>query len=334
MTSKALSNQHELEKRNKILERRWKIFLILAIVFLLTRPVALFIVNNFIHKAAENALVNDHSFLDPALPFYEKKDLIVNIQELREYLKSLPDKNKDWADMSIYFEVLNTGANISVNPETTILPASLMKLPAGMVAMKKVEKGEWSLDTQFTLLREDADLRDTPDVEAQIGRAFSLSFLLNRMLLESDNTSYKMIVRQFTREELFSLPEAVGLDNAFIYDRKIGAKEYTRMFRALYSATYLNEEHSQQLLNLLVKSQAQDLLKAGIPAEVPFAHKWGTNEVENVYSDSGIVYLDKRPYLISVMVAGKSSDHKSDRAKATSLMKEIAEHAYNFVSSR
>ena len=76
-----------------------------------------------------------YPLLDPALIFYQKEDLVVNIQELRNYLTALPEKNKDWTEMSIYFEALNTGASVSVNPNVRVWPASLSKLPVGMEAI-------------------------------------------------------------------------------------------------------------------------------------------------------------------------------------------------------
>lgn len=275
--------------------------------------------------------IKDYPLLDPALPFYEKENLIVNIQELRDYLKALPEQNKDWADISIYFEMLSTGSNVTVNTDLKVLPASLMKLPAGMIAMKKVERGEWSMDKEFVITQENADLETGHSETTKVGQSFPLHFLLEKMLLDSDNTSYWTIMRSFTDSERQSLPEEVGLDEEFDNNKKISAKDYTRMLRSLYSSTYLNYEHSQMLLDLLKKSKAKHLLKAGLPEDIDFAHKWGTNRLTSVYTDSGIVYPKNRPYLISVMIQGRSGDVGVDESRANKLMKEISERAYNFV---
>jgi beta-lactamase class A len=285
--------------------------------------------------AAEHYIqhVKDYPLLDPALPFYEKENLIVNVQELREYLRALPEQNKDWAEMSIYFEVLNTGANISVNNDARIWPASLTKLPVGMIAMKKVEKGEWDLEnTKFTLVAEDADYH-TPNVQQEIGKSFSLEFLLERLLLDSDNTAYHMIVRELTEEELLSIANEVGLEQLFTVDGKFSAKEYTRLLRSLYDATYLDIEHSQKLLQLLNESMFTKFFKAGVPAGVPVAHKWGMSDQENVYADSGIIYAKDRPYMLSVMIQGKT-DQEADQTKAEALIKEISERSYEFISEQ
>src|SRR4051812_18605203 len=103
----------DLENRNKILERRWKIMLAIAIIFLITRPVALYIVNNFIHKAADEAKRNKFSLIDPARELIPQNNFIVNIQPLRDYLASLDTtKGTDEGDnITIYYEQLNSGAN-------------------------------------------------------------------------------------------------------------------------------------------------------------------------------------------------------------------------------
>jgi hypothetical protein len=128
-------NTQELENRNKTLERRWKILLILAVLFVITRPVALYIVNRFIHKAVHKATVNNYPLIDPSRQFIPQEDYIINIQPLRDYLTSL---GKQYPDrISVYYEQLNSGANISVNKNLRLFPASLTKLPLAIVVVRK-----------------------------------------------------------------------------------------------------------------------------------------------------------------------------------------------------
>ena len=274
-----------------------------------------------------------YPLIDPARPTFELVDLVTNVQPLREYLKSLPEANKSWADISIYFEVLNTGSNITVNTDIKIWPASLAKLPIAIASMKKVDKGDWSLkETKFKLLPKDVDTKGSPELMGQIGKEFDLEFLLRQMLLESDNTAFSILNRSLQPEEVIGIGESVGLDRAFMEDSELSAKEYTRFYRTLYLATYLSEENSQYVLNLLKESSFNDFMKAGLPADIPFAHKWGSNIERNVYGDSGIVYLGKRPYMISVLIQGKGSNPVSDRAKAHELLKEISLKSFEYMN--
>jgi hypothetical protein len=43
--------------------------------------------------------------------------------------------------------------------------------------------------------------------------------------------------------------------------------------------------------------------------------------------DSGIVYVPNRPYILTVMVSGK------DKKEAETLMKNIAEQAFNYINN-
>jgi hypothetical protein len=56
------------------------------------------------------------------------------------------------------------------------------------------------------------------------------------------------------------------------------------------------------LLEILTKSPYSEYLEQGIPESILFAHKIGENIDEKVLSDSGIVYVEGRPYMIAVMI--------------------------------
>lgn len=309
------------------------IYIVLIILLVISNVVVYFVVRQD-YSDPGLAYSTKYSLIDPNRRLSDPNDLIVNIQPLRDYLKSLPEANKDWAEMSIYFEYLPTGANISVNPDLQLWPASLAKLPAAVIAMKKVEKGDWTLDTKLELKSEDADTERTPDITTEIGKSFDIKFLLERLLLESDNTAYRMLLRNMQQSELDSLAESIGLDQFFNDSGRVSAKDYSRLFRVLYTSAYLNEDNSQFLLSLMQQSEFKDFVKAGIPKDIPFAHKWGTNLQINVYADSGIVYIKNRPYMISVMIQGKHADQQQNQARANELMKAIGEKSYQYISSK
>lgn len=282
-------------------------------------------------ESAVEKFAKDYPLLDPGRVFVSDENLILNIQDLREYMKSLPDREKDWAEITAYLEILNTGANITVNPDAELFPASLAKLPVAMVIMRKVQDRKLDFETKIQMTSEDADTIRTPDIVREIGRSYDVKFLLTQLLIDSDNTAYRMLKRQITEEELRGIGESVGLEELFSPDGKISAKDYTRLLRALYTAGYLKPDKSEELLSLMNDSKFKDFLRAGIPNEVPFAHKWGTNIAYKIYSDSGIVYVPKRPYMVSVMIQCKLEDIQECESKSNALMKEVGQKTYNFV---
>ncbi len=164
-------------------------------------------------------------------------------------------------------------------------------------------------------------------------RLLTDKFLLERLLLESDNTAYRMLVKNFSDTDINTISEQVGLEALMSQDGKISAKDYTRLLRVLYLASYVDEEHSQFLLTLMQDSEFKNFIRAGLPSEVPYSHKWGTNVGVQVYSDSGIVYVEDRPFMISVMIQAKGDDQKENESKANALMKEIGQKTYEYIKN-
>lgn len=265
---------------------------------------------------------NQYSFLNPARSIYQQKNLIVNIQPLRDEL----NKFSSTTNISIYFEYLPTGANIAVNKDAEFFPASLLKLPVAMVVAKKVADGKWQWKNELVLMRNDKDDKFGDLYNYQIGTSFTIEELVRRALAESDNTAYRILLRNLDQGELESMHQHLGLDKFFSTDGKISAKNYSVILRALYSSSYLPEEYSQKLLGIMAKSKFNQYLASGLPENVIFAHKIGLSDEQDVVLDSGIVYLPDRPYILSVMI--KTKDMEAARGQ----MKNISEKVYNYIS--
>jgi beta-lactamase class A len=318
----------ELQKRNKKLEFRWKIFAIIAILFLVTRPVALFVVKNIIHKAVNDATTNPYPLLDPARQYIDQKDYIINIQPLRQYLNDLVSKEgKD--TIQIYYEQLNTGANININQDLRLPPASLSKLPLAISVVKKIENGKWKWDDELILSNVDADTRSGELGKQEVGTTFTIEELLKELLINSDNTAYNILGRNMDNDELQPLITETGLENLYDASDKITAKEYSRLFRTLYTSDFLERAESQKILDWLSQSTFHEYLSQGVPQDVKFAHKYGENKDLEVLADSGIVYQDHKPYMITVII--KLPDQTDvARQHGVELMKNISQHIYDY----
>jgi beta-lactamase class A len=199
-----------------------------------------------------------------------------------------------------------------------------------MVVMKKVERGDWRLSDEITLMNEDRDSEWGDLYMRPLGSRITIEQLLHEMLTASDNTAFRMLYRNVSNDELQDVITALGLEELFTPDGKITTKEYTRLFRALYTSSYLDREHSQLILDALTKSDFDNYLGTGIPDEVPFAHKIGENVGEQVMLDAGIIYIKDRPILISVGinygVPGMTREH------AHEVMEDIASKSYRYIS--
>ncbi|HTE22812.1 MAG TPA: serine hydrolase [Candidatus Limnocylindria bacterium] len=303
---------------------RPKVFITAFAVLLLTNIVtAGFLIRGSGDDSAKKA-AEKYPFIDIARNYIPQEHFIVNIQPLREKLNQIVEK--DGADtISVYFEFLNTGANIQINNTARFYPASLVKLPSALVAMKKVEKGEWHMDSRLVLFEQDKDQRYGSLYQKPVGTSFSIQELVQALLTQSDNTAHRMLMRNLSETELGELKDALGLDDLFDEKSEVSAKEYSRLFRALYNSSFLKRSGSQYILDQLNQTPFNRMLPAGLPQGTAFSHKIGEDNVEKNYLDSGIVYLLDRPYLLTVMIK------KHDQAKAQAIMKQISQEAHTYV---
>ncbi len=290
----------------------------------------------FYHHSVENLSRSPYPLIDLARNFIPQEHYITTLQPLRESVRDLAsDYGSD--NLSIYIEFLNTGANISINPDTYISPASLIKLPVALAVMKKIEEGEWKLSNELVLMPEDRDRgwadESDPLWGYPIGTRFTIERLLKEMLTTSDNTAYYILTRNLSVGEINRVISDLGLEKLLAKDGKISAKEYSRFFRSLYTANFLNRENSQRVLEWLDASTFEDFLAYPIKNDISFPHKFGENTEERVYADSGIVYSPNRPYIITVMVQGNPAlPLEEDRVKAKVLMRAVSEESYKYIS--
>ena len=282
-------------------------------------------------RSENDKTANPYPLIDIMRNFIPQEHFIVNIQPLREELRALVEREGK-NSITLYFEFLNTGANVSINPDLRIWPASLPKLPMAMTVMKRIENGTWSLDNELVLFEQDKDFGYGKLFERPVGTRFTIEELLEEMLVRSDNAAYRILLRNTDLSELVGVIQETGLEDLFTEGGRVSAKEYSRLFRSLYTSSFLERENSQKILSLLAQSEFRDFLTSGVPADIPFSHKFGIDRDEHVYLDAGIVYAPNRPYLLAVMVKGTGVAGEEEKVKQ--LMKEMSEKAYTYVSQQ
>lgn len=290
-------------------------------------------------KTSPQKFKGQYPFLNPGVALVDKDDLLVNFQPPRDSLTKKYEKRDDYL-ISLYFEYLPTGANISLNKDEKIWPASLIKIPVAMAAMKKVETGKWKLTNELVILDEDKDSEYGKLYQKPTGTTLTVEEFLKESLVNSDNTAHFVLLRNLESEEIEDIYNHLGLDDIIeavkrapkeeSLDNRITAKRYSVFFRSLYNSTYLSPEYSQMFMDIL-KDAPAEYLSAGFPSDVIFAHKTGVRIDEKVWADSGIIYLPNRPYLLTVMIQKKNSEG-AEAEKVKELFKDISEEIYDYVS--
>ena len=322
------------DKISKIKFIKTKIKIILIIILIITNVLTIIFYLYKTNPKTLRELKNPYPMIDFSRSFISQDNFLTTINPLRERVR---DMVKEFGEdkVSIYIEYINTGANISINPYLYIWPASLTKMPLALAVMKKVEKGEWKMTNELVLMKGDANMmsgvKDNPLSEYPIGTRFTIEKLIEELIINSDNTAYYILLRNLHQDDLSEVIRSLGMEALFTKEGKISAKEYSRILRALYSASFLNRENSQKILSLMSEAKFNEFLSSGLEEGVIFSHKYGEDDLLNVYSDSGIVYLENRPYIISVMIQGeKEQYYKIEKEKASVFMKELSREVYEY----
>ena len=191
--------------------------------------------------------------------------------------------------------------------------------------MQKVESGNISLDTKVQIKDEDrtssyGELYRSAENEVTIRK------LLERMLVDSDNTALRILLRQIDFKDLQFVLDYYGLDIKVVnltgskHVDLISAKSIGNILSSLYFSTVLEPENSEYLLALLSQASFDVRNFSGIPKETRIAHKFGENyyKENKFFHDCGIIYAESKRILYCIMTKGMD-EKKSKEAVGYSL---------------
>ena len=258
-------------------------------------------------------------------------DVLINFLSLRG---DLTNETAPWGDtFGIYFEYLPTGTSININGANQFHAASLFKTPVVMAYYHTRERLHETDDPVATLQPQDLDNQFGDLWKKGAGYKIRLSDAVRLALEESDNTAAKVLVRYIGTVDFEAVYQ--GLDINLDVDKQgavLTPKSYSSILKALYFSSVLNKEDSQTILNYLANTSFPDKLAAGVPDNVTVAHKIGdfnindNDPTDDYYSDCGIVYVPRRPYLLCMI-------SRTDEQTARVRMQDISKIIYDYISS-
>lgn len=179
---------------------------------------------------------------------------------------------------------LTTGHIFSHNGSLVTTQASLIKVPIMVTAFSQIHAGALKLD----------DIREP----------------LTRMIRDSDNAATNEIIALVTMPRVNALMAALGLPNTrlrrIMLDFQAATRneentstpeEMARLITLIYREKVVSPQACKEMIALMKLVRAD--FRGALPAGVESASKPG--QVEGVHTEAGIVYLEGRPYVLSVM---------------------------------
>ena len=256
--------------------------------------------------------------------------LKVNLQNII----SQSNKRGVVTNTSVYLRELNSGKWMSINGDDVYRPGSLMKVAIMVYFLRKEQEHPGTLNTvlQFNMPRYHFPRQAYEGDSIIPGNHYKISELIRYMIVESDNYATHVLSQQVDALQLHKLFTDLQMPPDELNDTHymISVKEFSKLLRVLYSATYVNEKLSEIGMKWLTEAKFKDGISKKLPSEIVVAHKFGERGVENKldFSESGVVYLKNEPYLLTVMTSGH------DIREQAELISELSNEVYKSMKEK
>lgn len=215
---------------------------------------------------------------------------------------------------------LTSGDVMYENGEKRYNPASVIKLAVMVAVFDCIENGRFTLDNRLTLHQSDkligsGNLQYLPN-----GGQYSVKKLLDYMILDSDNTSTRMLINLVGLQTLNRVIREAGMNDTYVGTTNLleaEGKNYTTvedissLLYKIASRKIVSPPACDEMLGILCRQKSNWGLPHLLPTDIVVAHKTGS--LDFVRHDAGIVYLPSGPYIITVFTQHVDSNEEGRR---------------------
>ena len=233
------------------------------------------------------------------------------------------DLNRMAADydgvMGIFVKDLTSGQTFAVNADTIFPQASSIKIPLLIELMRQTQSGK-------------INLRDRVDIHhaglvggsgvlqffSDGGSSVSIHDLAVLMVVLSDNSATNLLIDRVGMNNVNSMLDGLGLHRTRLARKMMDIaaeqagrenhstpREMATLVEQLNAGKLLDAKFTKATLKIL-EYPKDSPLRAGVPDAITVAEKPGS--LTGAQCDSGVVLLDGRPYVISVMTTYNRAD--------------------------
>ncbi|HRY32610.1 MAG TPA: class A beta-lactamase-related serine hydrolase [Bacteroidales bacterium] len=232
---------------------------------------------------------------------------------LREELQLMIDQAKQAGGLenaTVFHLQLVNGQWTEAGDRIACRAGSLLKVPIMMTWLKMAEMSQGVLSREIYFGSPSGSIpgQTFEGSAVRSGKSYKVSELLLYMIRDSDNYAAYLLGQNMDNDLFRQLFADLGLSRPQLDDMNyaLTANDYSRFFRVLFDARYLNDASSDAALDLLTQCTFRKGITRDLPAGLTVAHKFGEQaEAElHLLSEAGIVYLEGNPYLLVVMTRG------------------------------
>ncbi len=263
------------------------------------------------------ALLAAGMFLLPALtvPGRAAAAQAVSQQEakLSPRLRKIAGIIKNAAPCHVYFSDLTQKGGLYRGNET-MPSASMIKVFILALAYQDIADGTLSRNETFTLTRDNVVGGSGTLQNRAYGTRVPLKELLEKMIIDSDNTATNILIDRLGMENINAYMQAHGYRSSVLRrkmmdlaalqagrDNLTSVKDVGLLFKRLYNGTCVSPELDAEMLGIYDQQTDNDKIPARLPEGTVVAHK--TGEVSDVRHDGGIVYTANGDYVLVIFTS-------------------------------
>jgi len=228
--------------------------------------------------------------------------------------------------MGVVIRDLTDGKEFALNADDIFPTASSIKLPMLAELFRQSQSGSGAkLADPYTFRSEDL----VPDSAIMENLTPGVSRVTNRdlagfVVAVSDNAATNVLIDRVGMENVNRMLDSLGLHSTRLQRKMMDLKaaqegrenissprDMSALLEALYRGKVLNPKMTDDFFKLLSTTKDSPLPRL-LPDGTRVANKPG--ELDGVRTDSGIVFLKERPYVISVMTTYARDEHAASEA--------------------
>jgi beta-lactamase class A len=227
--------------------------------------------------------------------------------------------------MGVAIEDLKTGDQFFLHENEVFAQASSIKMTVLADLYLQAQQGKLKLTDLYTV--QSSDLVPDSDIMGGLTPGvtrITLRDLATMMVAVSDNSATNVLIDRVGMENVNATLESLGLSHTRLRRKMMDLdaakqgrenistpREMMTLLAALYRGKVLNKEMESDFFTMLSTGK-DSWIPRDLPADLKIADKPG--ELEAVRNDSGIVFVEGRPYVLCVMTAFLRNERDGEEA--------------------
>lgn len=227
--------------------------------------------------------------------------------------------------MGVAIEDLTSGEQFFLHEDEVFAQASSIKITVLANLYLQAQQGKLKLTDVYTVQSSDlvADSDIMNGLMPGVTRV-TLRDLATMMVAVSDNSATNVLIDRVGMQNVNTMLDSLGLAHTRLRRKMMDLqaakegrenistpREMLQLLKAIYKGKVLNKEFTADFFKML-STNKDSFIPRELPAGLKVANKPG--ELEAVRNDSGIVFVEGRPYVICVMTAFLRNERDGEEA--------------------